>query len=105
MKIYELQEKHYYGLLGLSEPMDCKEGLPFKLNDTEKKYFLEETGISANIQYAAEEALDYFKKSFDNGKVYYRSSQWNTGRKVHCLEYEKVLNKLVGGALAEEINA
>jgi hypothetical protein len=104
MKIYELREKHYYGLLGLSEPMKTKEGLPFKLNATEKKYFLEETGISANIHYAAEKALKYFKKRFDNGKVYYRSSQWNTGRKIQCMEYEKVLNKVVGDTLTEEIN-
>ena len=104
MKIQELQEKHYYGLLGLSVPMETEEGLPYKLTSIEKKYFLEEAGICANIQHAAEEALDYFKKNFDNGKVYFRSSRWNTGKKMHCLEYKKVLNKLVGDTLTEEIN-
>jgi len=105
MKTYELQEKHYYGLIGLSEPMEMEEELPFKLSNIEKQWLLEETCISANILHVAEEALEYFKKKFDNGKVYFRSSRWNTGRKVHCLDYEKVLNKLVGGTLAEEINA
>ena len=105
MKHLELEQRHYYGLLGLSEPMETEEGLPYKLTSIEKKYFLEETGISANIQHALEEAMDYFKSKFNNGKVYYRSSPWNTGKKMHCLEYEKVLNKLVGGTLVEEINA
>ena len=105
MKHLELEQRHYYGLLGLSEPMQTEEELPYKLSNTEKKYFLEETTISENIQHALKEAMDYFKSKFNNGKVYYRSSQWNTGRKVHCLEYEKVLNKLVGGTLAEELNA
>jgi hypothetical protein len=104
MKYFELEQRHYYGLLGLSEPMDTEEGLPYKLNTTEKKCCIDETCINANIQRAAEEALDYFKKSFDNGKVYFRSSRWNTGKKMHCLEYKKVLNKLVGDTLTEEIN-
>ena len=105
MKIYELQEKHYYGLIGLSEPMEMEEGLPYKLTSTEKKYFLEETRINANIQLVAEEAMDYFKSKFNNGKVYFRSSRWNTGKKMHCLEYEKVLNNVVGGTITEEVNA
>lgn len=105
MKYFELQDKHYYGLLGLSEPTETEEELPFRLNAVEKNYFLEETCISENIQHAAEQAMEYFKKRFDNGKVYFRSSRWNTGKKMHCLEYEKVLNKLVGGTLVEEINA
>jgi len=104
MKHLELEQRHYYGLLGLSEPMETEEELPFKLSNTEKRWILEEKGINANIQRAAEEALDYFKKSFDNGKVYFRSSRWNTGKKMHCLEYKKVLNKLVGDTLTEEIN-
>ena len=105
MKIYELQEKHYYGLLGLSEPMQTEEELPYKLSNTEKKYFLEETNISENIQHALKEAMEYFNSKFNNGKVYYRSSPWNTGMKVHCMEFEKVLNNVVGGTLTQEVNA
>ena len=89
----------YYALLGLSKPNQIDyvlgEEIPFRLSSNEKKYFFEETAISLNVESVVKEALEYFKKNFPKGNLYYRNSRWAGGGSLQYLKYKTVLNDLV----------
>lgn len=89
----------HYALLGLSAPNKIDfvlgEEIPFKLSSNEKKYFLEETKINSNLDCAVKDALEYFKKEFPNGNLYYRNSRYAGGGNLQYLVYENHLKDLV----------
>ena len=89
---------HHYALLGLSKPNQIDyvlgEEISFKLSNNEKKYFFEESEINLSAGYAVKDALEYFKKEFPSGNVYYRNSRYAGGGSLQYLEFENVLNDL-----------
>ena len=89
----------HYALLGLSSPNQIDyvlgEKIPFKLSSNEKKYFFEETKINSNLDCAVKDALEYFKKEFPNGNLYYRNSRYAGGGTLQYLAYENLLKDLV----------
>ena len=89
---------HHYALLGLSKPTQIDhvlgEEISFKLSNNEKKYFFEESEINSNVDCALKDALEYFKKKFPTGNLYYRNSRYAGGGALQYLEFENVLKDL-----------
>jgi len=93
----KLEARHFYGLLGLSEPILPDEvvgsSVPFKLSAAEYQYMMEETDIALDIDSAVDAAQHYFKEHYPNGNVYYKNSRFYKAGVLHSLRYETVLDR------------
>ena len=93
----QLEARHFYGLLGLSEPTLPDEvvgsSVPFKLSSAEYQFMMEETDIAVDVDSAVEAAQQYFQEQFPNGNVYYKNSRFYKAGVLHSLKYQTVLER------------
>lgn len=94
----KLNEKHFYALLGLSEPKIPDEvvgaSVPFKLSNAERQFMLEESELAKDVESAIEAAHQFFAKSFPRGFIYFKNSRFYRAGVLKTLKYEETLNDL-----------
>ena len=92
----QLQPRHYFALIGLSEPIlpDDVTGdkVPFKLSTAEYQYMMEETDITLDQDTAVDAAQAFFKKNFPHGNIYYKNSRFYRSGKLQSLKHQEVLD-------------
>ncbi|XOV72215.1 MAG: hypothetical protein ACFHW5_03275 [Verrucomicrobiota bacterium] len=90
--------KHYFALVGLSEPALQDEvvgGLvPFKLSEAEHQFMLQETDIAVDVDSAVDAAEQSFSESYPNGNIYFKKSRFYKGSALHSLRYSTVLGRV-----------
>jgi hypothetical protein len=91
----QLQPRHYFALIGLSEPIlpDDVTGdkVPFKLSTAERQYMYEETDIALDQDSAVDAAQSFFKKNYPYGNIYYKNSRFYRAGVLHSLKYQEAL--------------
>ncbi|MFL2920821.1 MAG: hypothetical protein ACJ0BN_00210 [Limisphaerales bacterium] len=91
----QLQPRHYFALIGLSEPIlpDDVTGdkVPFKLSKAERQYMFEETDIALDQDSAIDGAQTFFKKNYPHGNIYYKNSRFYRAGVLHSLKYQEAL--------------
>jgi hypothetical protein len=91
----QLQPRHYFALIGLSEPILPDEvtgdKVPFKLSKAERQYMYEETDIALDQDSAVDAAQVYFKKNYPHGNIYYKNSRFYKAGVLHSLKYQETL--------------
>ena len=94
----QLQPRHYFALIGLSEPILPDEvtgdKVPFKLSTAEYQYMMEETDITLDQDTAVDSAQAFFKKNFPHGNIYYKNSRFYRAGVLHSLKYQEALESL-----------
>jgi hypothetical protein len=94
----QLQPRHYFALIGLSEPILPDEvtgdKVPFKLSQAERQYMFEETDIALDQDTAVDAAQAFFKKNFPHGNIYYKNSRFYRAGVLHSLKYQEALESL-----------
>ena len=91
----QLQPRHYFALIGLSEPILPDEvtgdKVPFKLSTAEYQYMMEETDITLDQDTAVDAAQAFFKKNYPHGNIYYKNSRFYRAGVLHSLKYQETL--------------
>ena len=91
----ELEQRHYYAMLGLSTPtiFDDVVGayVPHKLSSAEEEFMLEHSALAEDFNWALDEAEKYFQTEFPTDKVYYKNSRWSMSSPLQVLSVSQKL--------------
>lgn len=91
----DLQQRHYYALVGLSVPTVFDEvvgsHVPHKLSQAEYEYMIEETEIAEDLKWAVSQSELYLTEAHPNGKVYYKNSRWSNTAPLRVLSISQSL--------------
>ena len=95
-EIPELENRHYFALLGLSEPTMYDEvvgsQVPFKLSEAAQEFIVEQSITNEHLEYAVEQAEKFFNNSYPNARSYFKNSRWSTVSPLRVKSISKELN-------------
>lgn len=93
----KLRPKHFYAMLGLSEPKikDYNTGsyVSFRLNENEKEILIVQIDYICSSFVALEQAKEFFQNSYSEGKIYFKRSRYYKSAKLYQLDYEEELKR------------